>query len=196
MTLEKTYTHFGRELGQVFCRFPLSVLCIFAPQLLRLFDIYNPDISLAAVSLYFLLAGIVLAGEYAEFTKAATQLVACVIASLAVVWNFYSGTRWLSDGYVICGCIGFACVAPYFGKSMGISGLFRIHYAFWGYVGRLVPCILVLYLMGAACLFFAESMSNVRITRTHIASLHGIILFTILPLLLLAGIPRPIAVSR
>lgn len=184
------------QILESFERFPLAVINIVVFAVLAQFDLVLPS-SERLILFVFLYGGAIWFVSVRLYTEShgLSQLVCVVISLGAYLPVLYVMTSSPAVGLAILICalmvhFIFNFIASIVSTRTIRNEIWQFYYHFWGHIGRLIPVVILLYMVGAIIFFVLYYFIGIHIGRKEAGMLHGIVVFLCFPLMVLVGIPK------
>lgn len=184
------------QILESFERFPLAVINVVVLAILAQFDLVLPS-SERLILLVFLYGGAIWFVSVRLYTEShgLSQLVCFVISLGAYLPVLYVTTSSPAVGAAILICalmVHFILnfIASLVSTRTVRNEIWQFYYHFWGHIGRLIPIVILLYIIGATIFFALYYFFGIYISHNETGRLHGIFVFLCFPLMVLAGIPK------
>lgn len=177
-------------------RFPLAVLCIVVFYIPAHFDLALPYGGRLMFSLLiycgaFWFVSVRLYSESHGLSAPASDTLSLVVF-LSVFYMIMIKPIIDPMGLLLAFPVLFISmfIAPFIRRHVTRNEIIQFHNQFWSHIGRTIPIVIVLYIIGVATLWGLYYFFNVHIGRKDFAAVHRIILFLCFPLMALTGIPK------
>lgn len=192
---------FGKFM-ETFKRFPLAVICVVAFNIIAEFDLvlpFDPPLPYDGRPLVFLLlycgafwsVSVKLYSESHGLSLRTSYAMSVIIFFLVL---FLSAVLQI----IGVGALVYALpvlfvsmlIAPFIRRGTTLKEIWAFHNDFWSHIGRAIPIVILLYIIGGGILYSLYHFFDLPIGRKEGGALTGIVLFLYLPLTALAGIPK------
>lgn len=202
MPIKCAFGFFLRRIRETAERFPLPVICIVAFNIIAEFDLelrFNPPLLYGGCTLVFLLLycgvfwfiSVRLCSEAHGLSLSACYAIGLVIFLPALYLT--AVTQAVKDdglAFALPALFVSMFVAPFIRRNATRKEMWRFYSDFWSHIGRAIPVVILLYVIGGGILYGLYYFFDAPFGRKQGGMLTGIILFLYLPLTALTGIPK------